>query len=249
MSALVVLLAFVAVGLARLAPLPAAAREPRRAGPAGVWGRGPQPARRVGDAPADAHRAHLLRAARDPALRAGDGRAPRRRRRTRVPAAPVRRSPPRRRSRSRPRRRGDGVAGRRARVRRLVARRVARDVGARPPARGSHRRDVARRAAAADRGAVACRLPDRARADADRGPGRAAGDEVPRPRHRQGGSGRAVSLAQEHPDRPGDRDPDHAGDAALRDACSGSWRATSRAGSTTRSSTSTPRSTRSRACC
>jgi hypothetical protein len=37
---------------------------------------------------------------------------------------------------------------------------------------------------------------------------------VPRLRHRQGRPGRALPDAQEHPHRPGDRHPDHAGDAA-----------------------------------
>ena len=40
-----------------------------------------------------------------------------------------------------------------------------------------------------------------------------SGPELPRPRHRQGGRGRALPGAQEHPHRARDRHPDHAGDA------------------------------------
>ena len=91
----------------------------------------------------------------------------------RVPAAAIRRRASRRRSGSRPGRGGDRAAGRCPRLRRLVARGVARDGGAGARARHSCRRDVGRRAAAGERGAVARRLPHRARARADSGSGRA----------------------------------------------------------------------------
>ena len=78
---------------------------------------------------------------------------------------------------------------------------------------------------------------------------RCCAGKLPRPRHRQGRAGRALSGAQEHPHRARDRHAHHARACCRSRCCSASWPATSAAGSTTSSSTSTPRSIRSRACC
>ena len=225
MSALVVLLAFIAVGPARLAALPAAARAPRPAGPAGLRRRGASACSTCWSMPAaDADRDAPIRRRSPPAPTAQETvELPGGKRGARVPAAAATAA---RISKDEADRDRDVAATRAAgrRPRRSSAggsprgsqRRCSR-AGA-----GFRRRDVERRAAARDRCAVAAPSTLTALALALIAvPVALLATKLPRARHRQGRTGRALPRAEEHPHRPRDRHADHAGDAAVRDRCSG----------------------------